>query len=123
MSWTPSRASASTYVRMYYNINALPVISENMVRRVVSSDNRSIVYLWWSFVKKAKMGKEHDSSFDWFKNELLTKFERLPETQKAAILIVCMFFFFCIHNLLQEAIMKSPGFEFGVMLSYFEVLG
>ena len=69
------------------------------------------------------MGKGHESKFAWFRNEFLTKFERLPETQKATILISSMFFFFCIHNLLQEAIMKSSGFKFGVMLSYFEVLG
>ena len=73
--------------------------------------------------KRGTMEIGKDSSLDRLRNEFLTKFERLPETQKAAILIVCMFFFFCIHNLLQEAIMKSPGFEFGVMLGYFEVLG
>ena len=69
------------------------------------------------------MDIRHGLSIDRFRNEFLTQFERLPETQKASILIVCMFFFFCIHNLLQEAIMKSPGFKFGVMLGYFEVLG
>jgi len=34
-----------------------------------------------------------------------------------------MFLFFGIHNVLQEAIMKEPGFQHGVMLGYFEVLG
>ena len=68
-------------------------------------------------------GEKQDSSFSWFKNELTTQFEKLPESQKAAALIISMFFFFGVHNLLQEAIMKFPGFEFGVMLGYFEVLG
>ena len=39
------------------------------------------------------------------------------------ILTLCMFFFFAIHNLLQEAIMNLDGFHFGVMLGYMEVLG
>ena len=34
-----------------------------------------------------------------------------------------VFFFFGIHNVLQEAIMKVPGFNFGVMLGYMEVIG
>lgn len=34
-----------------------------------------------------------------------------------------VFFFFGIHNVLQEAIMKIPGFNFGVMLGYMEVIG
>jgi hypothetical protein len=34
-----------------------------------------------------------------------------------------VFFFFGIHNILQEAIMKIPGFNFGVMLGYMEVIG
>ena len=34
-----------------------------------------------------------------------------------------VFFFFGIHNILQEAIMKVPGFHFGVMLGYMEVIG
>eukprot|EP00546_Thalassionema_frauenfeldii_P006010 CAMPEP_0178915700 /NCGR_PEP_ID=MMETSP0786-20121207/12181_1 /TAXON_ID=186022 /ORGANISM="Thalassionema frauenfeldii, Strain CCMP 1798" /LENGTH=363 /DNA_ID=CAMNT_0020588857 /DNA_START=158 /DNA_END=1249 /DNA_ORIENTATION=- len=34
-----------------------------------------------------------------------------------------VFFFFGIHNVLQEAMMKIPGFNFGVMLGYMEVIG
>ncbi len=68
-------------------------------------------------------GEKQESSFSSFKNELTTQFEKLPESHKAAALIISMFFFFGVHNLLQEAIMKFPGFEFGVMLGYFEVLG
>jgi len=34
-----------------------------------------------------------------------------------------VFFFFGIHNYLQEAIMSFPDFHFGVMLGYLEVLG
>ena len=39
------------------------------------------------------------------------------------LLSITMFICFGIHNLLQEAIMKTPGFKFGVMLAYMEVLG
>jgi len=39
------------------------------------------------------------------------------------LLTLVMFVFFGIHNVLQEAIMKVPGFHFGVILGYFEVLG
>jgi len=34
-----------------------------------------------------------------------------------------LFLFFGIHNLLQEAIMSFPGFRWGMMLGYLEVLG
>jgi adenosine 3'-phospho 5'-phosphosulfate transporter B3 len=34
-----------------------------------------------------------------------------------------VFLFFGIHNFLQEAIMAVPGFKYGVMLGYMEVLG
>jgi solute carrier family 35 (adenosine 3'-phospho 5'-phosphosulfate transporter), member B3 len=45
-----------------------------------------------------------------------------PATQ--FIILGCgVFFFFGIHNFLQEAIMAVPGFKFGVMLGYMEVLG
>jgi adenosine 3'-phospho 5'-phosphosulfate transporter B3 len=40
-----------------------------------------------------------------------------------ALLSLIMFTCFGIHNLLQEAIMKTPGFTFGMMLGYMEVLG
>lgn len=38
-------------------------------------------------------------------------------------LSIIMFICFGIHNLLQEAIMKIPGFTYGMMLGYMEVLG
>jgi len=45
-----------------------------------------------------------------------------PPIQFAAL--ACgVFFFFGIHNVLQEAMMKIPGFNFGVMLGYMEVIG
>lgn len=49
--------------------------------------------------------------------------EAMPPSQQFVILSGSMFLFFGVHNLLQEAIMKVPGFEHGVMLSYMEVLG
>ena len=45
--------------------------------------------------------------------------EAMPPSQQFVILSSSMFLFFG----LQEAIMKVPGFEHGVMLSYMEVLG
>jgi adenosine 3'-phospho 5'-phosphosulfate transporter B3 len=39
------------------------------------------------------------------------------------VLACGVFFFFGIHNILQEAMMKIPGFNFGVMLGYMEVVG
>lgn len=40
-----------------------------------------------------------------------------------ALLGTGVFFFFGIHNILQEAMMKVPGFNYGVMLGYMEVIG
>jgi len=49
-------------------------------------------------------------------------FESLTAAQQFALLGLGMFLFFGAHNVLQEAIMKVPGFSFGVMLGYLEVL-
>lgn len=43
--------------------------------------------------------------------------------KELALLSTTMFFCFGIHNLLQEAIMNTPGFSYGMMLGYLEVLG
>ena len=48
--------------------------------------------------------------------------ESLSPSQQFVTIAGSMFLFFGVHNLLQEAIMKVPGFE-GVMLTYMEVLG
>lgn len=48
--------------------------------------------------------------------------EMLSPRQQFAGLTATMFLFFGIHNVLQEAMMKVPGFH-GVMLSYMEVVG
>jgi hypothetical protein len=45
----------------------------------------------------------------------------LSPTQQFIFLACGVFVFFGTHNVLQEAIMKIPGFEFGVMLGYLEV--
>lgn len=49
--------------------------------------------------------------------------DSLSSTEQMLVLSVTMFTFFGAHNLLQEAIMKIPGFKYGVMLGYMEVLG
>jgi hypothetical protein len=47
--------------------------------------------------------------------------DKLSPTQQFICLACGVFVFFGVHNVLQEAIMKIPGFEFGVMLGYMEV--
>jgi hypothetical protein len=49
--------------------------------------------------------------------------DQLSPTVQFSVLAVGVFLFFGIHNFLQEAMMNIPGFEFGVMLGYLEVLG
>jgi len=50
-------------------------------------------------------------------------FEKLSSPLQFLVLAGGVFFFFGIHNYLQEAIMSIEGFHFGVMLGYLEVLG
>ncbi|KAG7373174.1 UAA transporter family protein [Nitzschia inconspicua] len=49
--------------------------------------------------------------------------DRLSSPVQFLLLASGVFFFFGIHNYLQEAIMNVEGFHFGVMLGYLEVLG
>jgi adenosine 3'-phospho 5'-phosphosulfate transporter B3 len=55
--------------------------------------------------------------------EKKTGLDALSPTQQFIILGTGVFCFFGTHNILQEAMMKIPGFEFGVMLGYMEVVG
>jgi len=48
--------------------------------------------------------------------------DSLTSVQQFILLTLMMFVFFALHNILQEAMMKVPGFK-GVMLAYMEVLG
>mmetsp|Transcript_37076 Transcript_37076/g.56964 ORF Transcript_37076/g.56964 Transcript_37076/m.56964 type:complete len:373 (+) Transcript_37076:56-1174(+) len=50
-------------------------------------------------------------------------FDALPEHVQFGLLASGVCLFFGTHNLLQEAMMKVPGFNYGVMLGYMEVLG
>lgn len=56
-------------------------------------------------------------------NSINNSFEQLTAPVQFFILATGVFFFFGIHNYLQEAIMSVEGFQFGVMLGYLEVLG
>lgn len=47
---------------------------------------------------------------------------KLTPRQQFLALTITMFLFFGVHNILQEAMMKVPGFN-GIMLSYMEVVG
>jgi adenosine 3'-phospho 5'-phosphosulfate transporter B3 len=51
------------------------------------------------------------------------RFEMMSSNTQFAILGSAVFVFFGIHNYLQEAIMNVPGWNYGVMLGFFEVLG
>jgi len=52
-----------------------------------------------------------------------TRKDKLPPWMHFTIISMAVFVFFGIHNVLQEAMMKVPGFQNAVMLGYFEVLG
>lgn len=56
-------------------------------------------------------------------SSLPSGFESLSPATQFLILGSGVFLFFGLHNYLQEAIMAVPGFKFGVMLGYTEVLG
>jgi hypothetical protein len=49
--------------------------------------------------------------------------DTMSPTSQFVVLGFCMFLFFGIHNVLQEAMMSLPGFNYGVMLGYMEVIG
>ncbi|KAL3800482.1 hypothetical protein HJC23_011719 [Cyclotella cryptica] len=51
------------------------------------------------------------------------KLESLPRPFQFVALALCVFFFFGIHNVLQEAMINTDGFHYGVMLGWMEVLG
>ena len=53
----------------------------------------------------------------------VSSFDALTPAVQFAVLAAGVIFFFSIHNVLQEAMMKIPGFNFGVMLGYMEVVG
>lgn len=54
---------------------------------------------------------------------LSNKLDILPKSAQFITLASCVFFFFGIHNVLQEAMINTDGFTFGVMLGWMEVLG
>ena len=54
---------------------------------------------------------------------LSSKFESLPRSLQFITLALCVFSFFGIHNVLQEAMINTEGFKFGVTLGWMEVLG
>mmetsp|Transcript_13631 Transcript_13631/g.22403 ORF Transcript_13631/g.22403 Transcript_13631/m.22403 type:complete len:464 (+) Transcript_13631:144-1535(+) len=54
---------------------------------------------------------------------LSNKVETLPKAVQFITLALAVFFFFGIHNVLQEAMINTEGFTFGVMLGWMEVLG
>jgi adenosine 3'-phospho 5'-phosphosulfate transporter B3 len=58
------------------------------------------------------------------KNDILSiKIDDLPRPVQFVSLGLCVFFWFGIHNVLQEAMINTEGFTFGVMLGWMEVLG
>jgi adenosine 3'-phospho 5'-phosphosulfate transporter B3 len=53
----------------------------------------------------------------------IMKIDDLPRPFQFVALGLCVFFWFGIHNILQEAMVNTEGFTFGVMLGWMEVLG
>lgn len=47
--------------------------------------------------------------------------DSLPRPTKFALLVTGLFFFFGLHNFLQERIMHFEGFEYGMFLGFLEV--
>lgn len=91
--------------------------------RVENQETTSIV---------SKSGAVDDSSAGTMNTEIakvkkkrggLRSIDDLAPAVQFALLGSGVFFFFGIHNVLQEAMMKIPGFNFGVMLGYMEVIG
>ncbi|KAL7542462.1 hypothetical protein ACHAXR_012315 [Thalassiosira sp. AJA248-18] len=54
---------------------------------------------------------------------LSNKIEILPRPIQFVVLACCVFFFFGIHNVIQESMINTEGFTFGPMLGWMEVLG
>jgi adenosine 3'-phospho 5'-phosphosulfate transporter B3 len=54
---------------------------------------------------------------------LSSHLEALPRPVQFVSLALCVFFFFGVHNVIQEAMLNTEGFTFGVMLGWMEVLG
>jgi hypothetical protein len=50
-------------------------------------------------------------------------FDSLPPLAQFFILSFLTFLFFGAHNVLQEAMVALPGFDFAMMLGYMEVIG
>jgi hypothetical protein len=50
-------------------------------------------------------------------------FDSLPTLAQFFILTFLMFLFFGAHNVLQEAMVALPGFDYAMMLGYMEVIG
>ena len=66
-------------------------------------------------VKRTTLTKQPTMQQHWF--------DTLSSPMQLSMLAFAVFFFFGIHNYLQEAIMSVPDFNFGVMLGYLEVFG
>jgi solute carrier family 35 (adenosine 3'-phospho 5'-phosphosulfate transporter), member B3 len=62
-------------------------------------------------------------SYQYIWTSLEQKFERLGPAVQFLLLVGGVFFFFGVHNLLQETMMSIEGFKFGIMLGFMEVLG
>ena len=70
--------------------------------------------------KQKKTGKMSNTAVSKEANDL---FGSIPKNTQLILMTLGMFVFFGTHNILQEAITKLPGFHYGVMLGYMEVLG
>jgi hypothetical protein len=103
--------------------NGIPKLSTEGEQKKTSSSNHSPTSVMVDDLKECSTKQSWKNKNDASTNQIPAFLEVLPQSQQFVILSCSMFLFFGAHNLLQEAIMKVPGFEHGVMLSYMEVLG
>ena len=100
--------SDSAPVPIISNIPAVKSNGDFVVLRVISTDEDEVA--------TTNAGKNTS------KGKNIAFLPPLSSTQQFLLLSSTMFVFFGLHNILQEAMMKVPGFH-GVMLAYMEVLG
>eukprot|EP00979_Chaetoceros_neogracilis_P000236 scaffold71_cov265-Chaetoceros_neogracile.AAC.37 len=99
-------------------LESLPIKNSSNGKMRVSRSNDDLMALKREIEKE--MDLRDDSTPEGRAQYPLWK--KLTPRQQFLTLTTTMFLFFGVHNVLQEAMMKVPGFN-GIMLSYMEVLG
>lgn len=71
---------------------------------------------------ESNTGDKFEKATDNSKNMYLIT-DKTDRYSRFIYLTACIMLFFGLHNYMQELIMSQPGFKFGVVLGYLEVLG